>query len=517
MSARPLNPDDLTIEQKIGQMLLARRPRSEADKAEILELIRNRKLGGIHLGSSMDTSEYLAAADYPILVCDNMEEGFTAGELEPVCPLAVSAAGTEEAAYEWAKLCAIQAKARGFNVVFGPIVDIAMNPRSSCVGPRTFGGDKETVARVANAAIRGYQDHGMVVTAKHFPGFGESHVDSHIGMVYLQGDRESLIERDLYPYASAVAEADLSGVMVGHIMAPKVDPEYPATLSPKLMALLREIGFDGLAMTDSFAMVGLTNMYGLKECHGMAMAAGNDMVMTSYRLEARAAYAYMLEAFEKGVVTEEQIDAAVRRVAAAQARTLAKPEQAGLSDGERAFSRTVTEQAMTAVLNGADSPAIPTDGRHLFIVATGNPFESAEGVALEGRDQGKVTELIGNTFPKSDLLAINEFPSRNQMENALKVSMDYESLVFIVFNRTVAYMGSSDLTRRMLALIEGCAHKTSAVVLFGNPYAARELPPLKRLVFAYEGGWADEAAFKVLSGELEAKGRLPLPVRLGGG
>ena len=511
-----LKLEDLTIEQKIGQMLLARRPLDEVDKKEILDMIAEKKLGGIHLYSGMDISEYLDMADYPILIGDNMEDGFSAGSLKPVSPLAVSATDSEENAYEWACLCAIEAKAKGFNVVFGPIVDIGMNPKSSCVGPRTFGGDKETVARIANAAIRGYQDNGMIVTAKHYPGFGESHVDSHIGMVCLKGDKESLIERDLYPYISAIKEADLSGVMVGHIMVPKIDSKYPATISPSLMLLLREIGFDGLAMTDSFAMIGLTSLFGLKECHGMAMAAGNDMVITSYRIKAKTAYKYMLEAYEKGIVTEKQINESARRVIEAQNKTLKQPEQKILTEDQKGFALKVSQEAVTVVLNGVGSAMISKDERHLFIVQTKNPFENdnSEGFDLEGRDMDFFTMRISEEFPNSDLILVNEFPSRYQMEDVCNISMNFQSVVFVTYNRTVAYMGSSDLTKRMLALIEGCAHKTSAVVIFGNPYAARELAPVKRVIFPYEGGYADEIAIKVLTGELEPKGKLPLPVDL---
>jgi len=477
-------------------------------------MIAEKKLGGIHLGSNMDISEYLDAADYPILICDNMEFGFSAGSTKEVHPLAVSAADSEENAYDWARNCAVEAKAKGFNVVFGPLVDIAMNPKSSCVGSRTFGGDKETVARIANAAIRGYQDNGMIVTAKHYPGFGESHVDSHIGMVYLKGDKGSLIKRDLYPYISAIKEADLSGVMVGHIMVPKIDPKYPATISQPLISLLREIGFDGLAMTDSFAMIGLTNMFGLRECHGMAMAAGNDMVMTSYRIKAMTAYEYMLEAFEKGVVTEEQINASVRRVIEAQNKTLKQPEQKELTEEDKSLSLRITEEAATAILNGVDSAAIATDKRHLFVVQTKNPFEDEqrEGYKLEGRNMDYFTRRISEEFKNSDVILVNEFPSRRQMEDVCNISRDFESVVFVCFNKNIAYMGTSDLTRRTLSLIEGCAHKTSAVVIFGNPYAARELAPVRRIIFPYEGGYADETAIKVLTGELKPQGKLPLPV-----
>ncbi|HOJ10492.1 MAG TPA: glycoside hydrolase family 3 N-terminal domain-containing protein, partial [Clostridiales bacterium] len=360
---KPLNLADLTIEQKIGQMLLCRRPLNDEDKEYILELIRNRSLGGIH-GMF---PELLETADYPLLICENMESGFPKGEAELTCPLAIGATGSEEYAYEFGRISAIEAKAKGYNVVFGPIFDIALNPAAFCGGSLRFGGNKELVSRLGAAAVRGYQDQGMIVTAKHYPGFGESAIDSHLEMVYLKCDKKLLLERELEPYRYAIEHADLSGVMVGHITVPKIDDKYPASLSPKITNILREIGFDGLTMTDSLAMLGITNYYGLEECHALAMTAV-DMVMASYRVPAKMAYEFMLNAYRKGRVTEEQIDEAVRRVIAAQNKTLKKPETTKLTHKEMNLAKEISRDSITALLDGVDSTAIPTDGRHLFIL-----------------------------------------------------------------------------------------------------------------------------------------------------
>jgi beta-N-acetylhexosaminidase len=431
--------------------------------------------------------------------------------------MALGALNDEEMAYEFGRLTAIGAKADGYNVVFGPIVDIAMNPLSSCVGPRAFAGNKELVARIANAAIRGYQDNGMVVTAKHFPGFGESPVDSHIGMVYLDADEKTLIERDLFPYISAIKNADLSGIMMGHIMVPKIDPEFPATISAKHIALMRKIGFDGLAMTDSLAMVGMTNRFGLKECHGLAMAAGIDMVMTSYRLSTKTAYGYMLEAYEKGMVTDEQINSAVRRVLAAQARTLIEPATPKLSDADKAIPVRIARESVAAVLDGVDSPAIDPMGKHLFLIEKGAIYEDPQTgeLASETHDLTYMTNHIMAHFPNSKTYFISMFPSGSQIEHALVATMDYESVVAIVHNSSRAYRGSTDITRRMKALLDGISHKLSAILLFGNPHAAREFPKIPRVIFgfetyAYEDKNCEKAAIEILAGKAVAKGRLPL-------
>lgn len=524
---RPLNLSELSVEQKIGQMLLARPPINKQDLDFIHGLIKDRALGGIHAtarfrrfdtdleGDELDeVRSYQALADYPILICEDMEFGYGRGKIQLPPPLAVGSTGSEALAYEFGKLTAIEARAAGYNTVFGPLFDLALNPRSSCLGPRTFGGDAEQVARLATAAVKGYQDQGMVVTAKHYPGFGESHVDSHLGMVYLGGDEESLIQRELIPYLKTMQDADLSAVMVGHIMVPKVDPQYPASLSPRLIGLLRRIGFGGLIMTDSFSMVGVTNRFGLEECHRLAMAAGNDMVMSNYRIGARAAYEFMLKAFRDGCVSEQQIDAAVARVIAAQTRTLRPPTQTAVTSEDVATAEEIARRAIAVELHQVEHPAIDTAGRHLFIIEQGNPFIHPESGALyhERHSLDTATDLLKAKFTGSIFIKIDEFPSKAEMEHVLNKTIPFDSVVVVAYNRSVSYLGSSDLTPRLLALVEAISHKLSAVVLFGNPYAARQLAPTPRLIYGFDNALCQRYAILTLAGEHQPVGRLPLKV-----
>lgn len=520
---------ELSIEQKIGQMLLARPPIHKKDKAYIHDLIQNHALGGIHgtgkyrrfdsdlEGDARDeVKEYNELADYPLLICEDMEFGYARGEIQLPPPLAIASTGSEELAYEFARITAIEARSAGYNTVFGPVLDIAMNPRSSCVGPRTFGDNKELVARMVTAAIKGYQHQGMVVAAKHYPGFGESHIDSHMGMVYLSGDEQSLIERELYPYIRAMQEADLSGVMVGHIMVPKVDKQYPASLSPRLVGLLRQIGFNGLIMTDSFSMVGVTNLFGMEACHRLAMMAGNDMVMTNYRIGAQAAYEYMVKAYRDGCISEQQIDAAVTRVIAAQNRTLKKPTQTMITQKEKDAAEEMAKRAIAVTLNQVNSAAIDVNKKHLFIVEQGNPFIHPESGKLYHEMNGLdvAVNLLKEKFVNSDLIKIDEFPSKVEMEYVLNRTIPYDSVVMVTFNKSLSYMGSSDLTNRQLAFMEVISHKLSAVVLFGNPYAARQFIPVPRLIYGFDNALCQKHAIKTLAGEHIPIGRLPVQVQM---
>lgn len=508
---KPLNINDLTVEQKIGQMLFARRPLNDEDEQGMLEMVKNHSLGGVHYAAE----KLLAKADYPLLVAANMENGFPWGSQFP-WPLGMAATDSEELAYEFGRIAAIEAKAAGFNVVFGPVLDIAMNPDSYCVGPRSLGATAEQVARFAVPIIKGYQDNGLVVTGKHYPGFGESAVDSHMGMVYLKGDAKLWQDRELYPYQKALEEATMTGVMTGHIMVPKVDPKYPASLSPALIKLLRDIGFDGLVVTDSFAMVGLTNMFGLEGCHGLAMTAGNDMIIASYRVSAKESYEMMLNAYKKGQVSEEQIHLAATRVLAAQEFTMKPAGLSQIGEVEKRTVQTACEKSITAILKDTDSPAIDPQQKHLFILQIGNNVEDPEtGKPYAGRYYFADTEtVIRELFPQSNVVKMSEFPCATQIQNRLVTTMEYDSIVVFAFARTHEYTGSSYLTHRMINFMDAIAHKTSAILLMGNPYAANHFPPVPRVLLGFEGIDSKRTILKVLRGDLPATGKPPVPLKL---
>ncbi len=521
---KPIDISSLSIEQKIGQMLVMRNPIHQEDFDYVRSMIKDHALGAIHVsykyvhdGYYVDSEKVILdmvqnTADYPILICEDMEYGYPFSEVAMPYQIAIGSADDEELAYQYGRITAIEAKRAGYNTVFGPIVDIAMNPEASCVGSRAYGGNKEIVARMAAATIRGYQDQGMIVTAKHYPGFGASSLDAHIQLVELSGGAEELLDRELYPYLYTMKHADLSGIMTGHIMVPKIDAKYPATISPKLVKLLRSTGYDGLIMTDSFAMVGMTSRFPIRDCHKLAMAAGNDMIMTSYRSSMKEAYGAMLEAYQEGMVTEEQINAAVERVIRAQNRTLKKAEQNMLTQSEFDAADRMGKKAVAAKCMSGISPSIDKAVNHLFIIQEGNLYKDVvSGIVKQDIcNVAEVTKILKEKFVNSDFIAIPEFPVRAQLEHIMVTSLGYDSCVLVLANRSIAYGGSSDATKRMLAVINGLRHKLEAILLFGNPYAAREFGEIPRIIFGFDGGACQKYAALTLAGEHEPVGKIPV-------
>jgi beta-N-acetylhexosaminidase len=523
-----LDVSKLSIEQKIGQMLLARSPINQKDFDYVIDLVKNRSLGGIHISYKHLRNDFpikdervflekiLEAADYPILMCEDMEHGFPKSKVSLPYQLALGAADDEKLCYDYGKIVAIEAKSKGYNCVFGPIVDIAQNPDSCMVGSRSFGGTKEQVAKMAAAVVRGYQDQGLIVTAKHYPGFGASPVDSHIGMVYLEGDENELFENELYPYRYCIEHANLSGVMIGHILAPKVDPKYPASVSPKLLSLLREKAhFNGLIMTDSFAMVGMTNLFPLGECHKLAMKAGNDMIMTSYRITSREAYEYMLDGYKSGMVDEKTITSAAQHVIDAQNKTLVKATEPAITEAHIEQAEKMCRSAITLTTSNAESPALDPKGKYLFIIQEGLRYKdpvTGEIKQDNSIDVGAAEAVLKEQFKNSIFTTITEYPVKPELEDLLKTTLDFDKLVLVLRYRTISYTGTSDASKPMISIIDGLRPKLEAIILFGCPYAAREFGEIKRIIYGFDGAICQKYAALTLAGVHTATGKLPVKV-----
>jgi beta-N-acetylhexosaminidase len=211
---------------------------------------------------------------------------------------------------------------------------VATDTRNPVIGDRAYGRDPELVARLGAAYIRGLQGGGILASAKHFPGHGDTHVDSHLGLPVIEHDRERLDAVELLPFRRAMdPDVAVASVMIGHLALPALDPSgAPASLSaPVIEGLLRtELGWDGLVLTDDLgAMRAITDRYPPGEAAVLAVAAGADLLIVvrngSNQEEARTA---LLDALADGRLERSAVEAAVRRVLAAKARV-------GLLDGVR--------------------------------------------------------------------------------------------------------------------------------------------------------------------------------------
>lgn len=518
--------EELTTEQKIGLIITARGLGSGADKDFILEMIKKRALGGIQIPLNSNTdkliAEVKAAADYPILIGADMEKGYPLSDLQIPSQMSLAAIDDEELAYQFGAVSAIEAKRHGFNMIWGPIVDMLMGP-ADCKVARTLGDNVELVSRIGTAIIKGYRDNGVFSTAKHWAGGRDITKDGHMFSNVSHLTREEIINTDIKPYLAAMKSGALTGIMTGHTQYVNIDPEYPTTLSEKMISILRDAGFDGLIITDSFAMIGILHRFGEEACYGLSIKAGNDMILPNYRISFRESYNMMMNAYKNGVFTEERLNEAVRRVIAAQNVTLTEASEKEPTDYQRECFRRIGLECITLVKDEGVPTSLDPEKKKLFVIVSANSYNEKSGESYEISDLGAINSSnvgqiisdINERYPGSDCVIVNQLPSPAQLERACMASTKADEVIFITYTLSRSYIGSESLTEHISNLMLSMSKKLSAVIHLGNPYTMQDAPHFPRFIFAMGGNTASVAnSLDVLLGRIEPKGKLPIKLNL---
>ena len=390
----------LTLEEKVGQMfvVLARTQFFNQENPEyqrLLETIRKYHVGAIGLTVPVDsgflqkampyeaamlTNQLQRASDVPLLFAADFEYGLTMRLIGPTpfpYPMAFGASGDVVSAEAFGRIVAQESRAIGVQWNWFPTADVNSNPRNPIINTRSFSEDPQQVSEMVAAYIRGAHQGGMLVTAKHFPGHGDTSTDTHLGFASVSGDRARLDAVELPPFRAAI-RAGVDAVMMAHVTVPALDPnpDHVASTSPQIVTglLKKELGFEGLVVTDSLDMNGLMRLYqsGSGNASGNAVVAavkaGNDILLLPQSLDG--AYNGLLEAVRRGEIPESRINESVLKILRAKAglglhesrlvdidrlsQTMARP--ASLAVGQQ-----VAAEAVTLVRNdGALLPLRPS-------------------------------------------------------------------------------------------------------------------------------------------------------------
>lgn len=333
------NLEDLSLPQLVAQMVVVRAsgylfdhqiqyPVWEPPRQKLQHWVQDLGVGGIiFLGGSaaelaLRTAELQSWAVIPLLMAADIEEGvgqrFSGATWFPP-PMALGAiAQTNPAlALDYAQrmgaVTAQEALAIGLNWVLAPVVDVNNNPDNPVINIRAFGEDVATVTKLTRAFIQGSQGYPVLTTAKHFPGHGDTAVDSHLELPVLPHSAERLESLELEPFRVAIA-AGVDTIMSAHLLIPSWDAQYPATLSPQILTvkLRQELGFEGLIVTDALIMGGITNSYGATEAPVLAVEAGADVLLMP--VDAEAAIAAVVQAVTSGRISLTRIKQSVQRI-----------------------------------------------------------------------------------------------------------------------------------------------------------------------------------------------------------
>ncbi len=548
----------MTLDEKVGQLLApsidAMVTSTDSDTWEKkLHLVRDLKVGAIHVfggsepmpaallnpnypsgGSVGRKGDPLAAATFlnrlqqasaiPLLTTADFEGGagyILNGTTRLPRAMAIAATRDPQLAFKAGQVSAIEARAVGVTVDFYPIFDVNNNPRNPIINIRSFGEDVGLVSEMATAYMRGIQAGGALATAKHFPGHGDTNVDTHLGLAVIEHPRERLDKVELPPFRAAV-DAGIDAFMSTHIILPALDPApgIPATLSrPILTGLLRgEMKFNGLIFTDSMSMYAISKNFGNDKAAVMAVKAGVDFVLHSP--DDDAAFKAIKAAVESGEISRDQVDQSVERILRVKARLgLHRSRIVDVNEVEtkiggrahEAVNAEICERALTLLKDDRNQVPLKVgkDANILYLSVIDYPSGWREGVPSR-----TFIPALKKRWPNVTALEISDKTTPSELDMVKVLTRRADAVVASVFVRIASYSGRMDLSPQAVSLLESVANdqqKPFVTVIFGNPYTAMALQKLPAQLLTYEFTDAMEtAAVRALAGEVAIGGKLPI-------
>jgi beta-N-acetylhexosaminidase len=408
-----------------------------------------------------------------------------------------------------------EARAVGIQIDFAPVVDVNNNPNNPVINTRSFGEDPQRVARLASLFVRGLEETGTVATAKHFPGHGDTDVDSHVGLPIVGANMARLDSVELVPFRAAI-DAGAGLVMTAHIALPAVegDSTTPATLAPKIITgLLRDsLGFRGVAITDAMTMEGVGKGYTTEQSSVLAIQAGADILLKPS--DPTRAIDAVVAAVDRGDISPARIDSAARHVLELKARVgLAVNRYADLeglrdvvgSPAHRALAADIAQRAIT-LLRDRDT-LVPLRGERALIV------QYAPATELKaGRVFGPTMRAA---LPGARVVKISPSTGREQLDSLAAQARAVDRVIVAAYVRRIEGEGRFAMPQPIAAWIDSLARQSTgpkvAVVAFGNPYLLRQFPSVGTYAVTY--GVSDDlerAAARALLGTAPITGRAPI-------
>lgn len=336
----------MKLEEKIGQMIMAGFDGYEPSDG-VLRLISGYGLGGVILFSRnlRDYPQILnlcsdiqgRSTDCPLFISVDQEGGRVARLPPPFTKFPpmryLGVCNSADLAYRFGEITAKELSLSGINMDLAPVLDIDTNPDNPVIGDRSFGNNPDIVSSMGIAVISGLQDNGIIACGKHFPGHGDTYKDSHLELPLLRHDIKRLKEVELRPFHVAI-ERGVAAIMTGHLLMPALDEGYPATMSGKIITdlLRREMGFDGIVISDDLEMKAIIDNYTLDNAVIMSVEAGVDILIISRTEESQfIAFEALVKAVRDGRIPEERIDLSYHRIRSLKERFL-HPHKPGKID-----------------------------------------------------------------------------------------------------------------------------------------------------------------------------------------
>ncbi|KGE14408.1 glycoside hydrolase family 3 protein [Sphingobacterium deserti] len=514
----------LTPKERIAQLFLVRAHTNLGKKYidSVGQVIQREQLGGLvvfqggPVRHAQMFNQYQKLAKVPLLITYDGEWGLGMRMPDSTVSypyqMTLGAVQNEHLIYEMGKQVARDFLRIGMHFNFAPVVDINNNPKNPVINFRSFGDNKYNVTRKAKAYMDGMVDGGIIASLKHFPGHGDTEVDSHHDLPQLNFTKKRLDTLEIFPFR-ALIKAGAPAIMVAHMNIPALDatPNIPSSISRKVVTdlLRKELGFKGLTVTDAMDMNGVKKFFPNGEADVMAIEAGHDLLEVSEN-SARA-IDLVDKAIKSGRIKQSELDQRVKRVLAAkywvglnQCRPV--PMQNLMADLNNNASKQLVQRLADAAIT-----VLKADRR----IKT---FDRREETAIVSvgisKAQDFEKELAGQLTTKTQFF-ISGKETEEQLKELLKQIRDFRQIVLAIHDNRPRPRSESDLSEPARAFVDKVAGRRTITAMFTNPYMLDNLSIDRSsgIIMAYQNdGFMQKAAAKVLLGKIKAQGKLPVAI-----
>lgn len=522
----------LSLREKIGQLIQIRvrgkfLNRQSPEFQALKETIQQCRVGGVVLfagniyESTVLLNELQFISDLPLLVSADFERG-ASFRIEDTTSfpwtMAIGATGSEEFAYQEGMITAQESRALGVHWLFAPVMDVNNNPENPVINIRSFGEDPQLVARLGSAFIRGARAGGVLTTAKHFPGHGDTATDTHIGLAVVPSDLDRLNSVELVPFRSAI-EAGVDAIMTAHVSVPEVteEPEIPATLSKEILTdLLRgKLQFDGLVVTDAMEMGAISDTYWCGLAAVRAIEAGADIVLLP--TNSIAAINEIERAVEMGDISPERIDKSVEKILRVKsslglhrkrAVSINRLTEVVASPQNLSLAQQIADHSITALKNESGLlPVNPVENPRIYSLVLDSGLATSPGSVFQSE--------MRSFYPSLSTEWANARVTPEQIQSIERNAARSDLIVCSTIARLSSGRDISAIPKDQQKIIEKLLRtgKPHIWIAFGNPYVLERLPKVGTYLCTFsDSDVSQRAAARAVSGAIPITGKMPISI-----
>lgn len=524
----------MTLEEKAGQVVFPYvygkfYSEESSEFGRLKHLVEDLKVGGFIFFQSeiyeqtMLSNKLQKLSKIPLMFSADYERGLYPSAISSKTTnfpynMAIGAADDSLLTFKMGEIIAKESRAIGVHQDYAPVVDVNNNPYNPIINVRSYGEDINLVTRLSNAFIKGLQENGVIATSKHFPGHGNTDVDSHRDLPIIKGTKSELEKLELYPFKSNIENKVLS-IMIAHLGVPAFEPneKLPSTLSKNIITnlLKDELDFRGLVVTDAMNMHAITNYYSTAEATVMSLNAGSDAILMPEN-EDEAVNA-IIDAVKLGKLSEKRLDAAVRKILSA--KKWLGLDKNSLIDIEKISSDVATEENLNVANKLAQKSITLVKDDSSLLPLQNNLMKKTIHISVLDEQYSYSTNyfnsLLQNRIYNCDYFILPGNSIKNEYDTVFSKIKEYDNIILSVYLKVRAYKGSVGLTNVQKNFINNLLNERKDLILLahGNPYLLMEFPDVSTYVCNYGDSEVSEFALaQALFSENNIGGKLPISI-----